>query len=71
MTIDWKRKLCSRKLWAAVMAAVFALMTALFGENLPPEMTDVMKTGIGGLTAYIFGESAVDAARVLTGGRKE
>ena len=33
MTIDWKRKLCSRKLWAAVMAAVFALMTALFGET--------------------------------------
>lgn len=64
-TVNWKQKLSSRKLWAAVLAAVFALLTALFGEELPAEMVEVLKTGIYGLIAYIFGEGVVDVARIL------
>lgn len=65
MHIDWKQKLSSRKLWAAVLAAVFAVAVALFGEELDAEAVDVLQTGIYGLIAYIFGEGVVDAARML------
>lgn len=64
-TVNWKHKLSSRKLWAAILAAVFALLTALFGEELPAEMVEILKTGIYGLIAYIFGEGVVDVARIL------
>lgn len=63
--INWKQKLSSRKLWAAVMAAVFAVVAAMLGEELPAEMVTVLRTGIYGLIAYIFGEGAVDVARIF------
>ena len=63
--VNWRQKLCSRKLWAAVLAAVFAVAVAIFGENLSADVVDVLKTGIYGLIAYIFGEGAVDVARVI------
>ena len=69
-TVNWKQKLSSRKLWAALLAAVFALLTALFGEELPAEMVTVLRTGIYGLIAYIFGEGAVDVARVIAGNKQ-
>lgn len=62
---DIMRKLSSRKLWAAVGAAAIALFTGLTVDALPPELLSVVKTGIYGLISYIFGESAVDLARVL------
>lgn len=63
--IDWKQKLSSRKLWAAVLCAVFAVVTAIFGEDLSPEIVEVLKTGIYGLISYIFGEGVVDVVRIL------
>lgn len=65
MSINWKQKLSSRKLWAAVLAAVFAAAVALFGEELDAETVDVLQTGIYGLIAYIFGEGVVDVARII------
>ncbi|MBE6599522.1 MAG: hypothetical protein E7638_08785 [Ruminococcaceae bacterium] len=64
--VNWRQKLSSRKLWAAVLAAVFAVVTASFGDSLSAETVDVLKTGIYGLIAYIFGEGVVDAARAIT-----
>lgn len=63
--IDWKRKLSSRKLWAAVLCAVFAVVTAIFGDSLSAETVEVLKTGVYGLIAYIFGEGVVDAVRIF------
>lgn len=63
--IDWKRKLSSRKLWAAVIAAVLAVIAAVFGGDLEPETVDMIKAGIYSLVAYVFGEGAVDVARVI------
>ncbi len=71
MSINWKQKLSSRKLWAAILAAGFAVAVALFGEELDAETVDVLKTGIYGLIAYIFGEGVVDAARVLGQSKKD
>lgn len=72
--IDWRQKLSSRKLWAAVICAVFAIVTAIFGEELSAETVEVLKTGIYGLIAYIFGEGVVDVARIIgdaVGAKKE
>ena len=57
--MDWKRKLASRKLWAAVAGFAAALLTA---ENL--------NAAVGILGTYIIGEGIADACRCL-GGRKE
>ncbi len=65
MSIDWKGKLCSRKLWAALLAAGLAASAAIFGDNMATETVEMLKTGIYGLIAYIFGEGVVDAARLL------
>lgn len=63
--IDWMAKLGSRKLWCAIAAGVVMVFTALCGEDLTPEMVDIIKSGVGVLAAYIFGESAVDIARQM------
>ena len=74
VVINWRQKLSSRKLWAAVICAVFAIVTAIFGEELSAETVEVLKTGIYGLIAYIFGEGVVDVARIIgdaVGAKKE
>lgn len=62
MNIDWKRKLTSRKFWAAVCNFVAMLIVAFGGS----EQTAVQVTGIimAGATviAYIIAEGLVDAA---------
>lgn len=63
--INWKQKLSSRKLWAAVAAAVLAVIAAVFGGDLSAETVDMIKTGIYSLVAYVFGEGAVDFARII------
>jgi hypothetical protein len=67
----WKQKLSSRKLWAAVAAAVLAVITAIFGDNLNAETVNMIKTGIYSLVAYVFGEGAVDVARIIAGKKTE
>lgn len=63
--VNWKQKLSSRKLWAAVAAAVLAVIAAVFGKDLSAETVDMIKTGIYSLVAYVFGEGAVDFARII------
>lgn len=60
---NWAAKLTSRKLWCAIAAGVVMALTVLFGDGLTPEMVGIIRSGIGVLIAYIFGESAVDVAR--------
>ena len=59
--IDWKRKLTSRKFWAAVVGFVTALMMG-FGaaESTAAEVTSIITAGAT-LIAYIIGEGIVDA----------
>ena len=62
MGIDWKRKLSSRKFWAALAGFVGAV--AVFcgaGESVITEIT-AMITAAGVLAVYILGESIVDSA---------
>ncbi len=62
--IDWKQKLSSRKLWAALVGVVVGLAAALgIEENDFAQIAGVV-TSAASVLAYIFGETKVDAARL-------
>ena len=66
MTIDWKRKLTSRKFWVAVVAFITPLMLA-FGvaEDNVTQIVAIVMAGADVL-AYIIAEGMVDAANTKT-----
>lgn len=66
MKIDWKRKLTSRKFWAAVVGFVTPLLIA-FGVS-DGDVTQIVSIIMAGATliAYIIGEGLTDAAAVNT-----
>lgn len=62
--IDWKRKLTSRKLWAAVASFVSMMIVALGGaEAQATQVTALIMAGAS-VIAYIIGEGLTDAANV-------
>lgn len=62
MSIDWKRKLTSRKFWVAVADFVVMLLIA-FGvaETEAMQISAIIMAGAG-VIAYIVGEGLTDAA---------
>jgi hypothetical protein len=66
MKIDWKRKLTSRKFWAAVVGFVTPLLIA-FGVS-DGDVTQIVSIIMAGATliAYIIGEGLTDVAAVNT-----
>ena len=62
---NWKSKLSSRKLWAAIVAVLVVILTVFVGEDLTPELTSALECIVFTAVAYIFGEGAVDIARVI------
>ena len=66
MRIDWKRKLTSRKFWAAVADFVGMLLIALkVDEGSTVQITALIMAGAGAI-AYIIGEGLTDAANADT-----
>ena len=65
--MNWKKKLSSRKLWAAVVGVVVGL-AAVFGisENEYAQIAGVVGSVVS-VVSYIFGEASVDAAREKDG----
>ena len=61
-----KQKLTSRKLWAAILVGMAALVAGLFGGELSPETVAALRCAVTAAVAYIFGEGAVDAVRLLS-----
>ena len=62
MGIDWKRKLTSRKFWAAIAEFVTMLIIALKGtQETATQVTALIMAG-GAVIAYIIGEGLTDAA---------
>lgn len=60
MKIDWKRKLTSRKFWAAVVAFVTMLFVALGKDaDKAQQVTGLIMAGAS-IIAYIFGEGLAD-----------
>lgn len=66
--IDWKAKLSSRKLWAAVIAVIMVIAVAVFKETLSADLVDLIGKAVLALCVYIFGESGVDIARAIWNG---
>ena len=62
---NWKSKLSSRKMWAAIVAVLVVILTIFVGEDLTPELTSALECIVFAAVAYIFGEGAVDIARVI------
>lgn len=61
MKIDWKRKLTSRKFWAAVAGFVSMLMMAIReGAPTAQTVTGLIMAGAS-LIAYIIGEGLADS----------
>lgn len=60
--MNWKKKLSSRKLWAAIVGVVVGLATA-FGldESEWVQIAGVVTSAVS-VVAYIFGEAKIDAA---------
>ncbi len=62
MKIDWKRKLTSRKFWAAVVGFVTPTMIAAgAADSTVTQVTAIIMAGAT-LIAYIIGEGMTDAA---------
>ena len=62
MEIDWKRKLTSRKFWAAIAQFVSMLIIAFHGaEQTATQVTAIIMAGAA-VVAYILGEGLTDAA---------
>ena len=59
--IDWKRKLTSRKLWAAIALFVSGLLTTLGYKDLAVQIAGCIMQ-FGAVAAYIAGEGYADAA---------
>lgn len=69
MQIDWKRKLSSRKLWAAV-AGIVAGLAMVFGldEGTISNVAGAVVSAAS-LVTYIITEGKVDAASAGRGGQ--
>lgn len=64
MNIDWKKKLTSRKFWAAVCSLVAQMVVAFGGsEDQSVRITALIMAGAT-VIAYIIGEGLIDAANV-------
>lgn len=62
MSEDLKRKLTSRKFWAAVAVFVAGMIKAFGGaESVAAEVTALIMAGAA-VVAYIIGEGLIDAA---------
>jgi len=60
--MDWKRKLTSRKFWAAVAEFVAMLIVALKGSQETATQVVALIMAGAGVIAYIVGEGLIDAA---------
>lgn len=64
--IDWKRKLTSRKFWAAIAEFVTLMVVAFHGtQETATQVAAIIMAGAA-VVAYIVGEGMVDASNAKT-----
>ena len=61
--IKWKRKLTSRKFWAAIIGFITTLLVAFNVPTLKVEQVIAIISSVSVLVAYIIGEGLVDSTR--------
>lgn len=62
MDIDWKRKLTSRKFWAAIALFVSGCIVAFSGDKETAEIVSGLIMQGAAVVAYIVGEGLADSA---------
>ena len=62
MDIDWKRKLTSRKFWAAIALFVSGCIVAFSGDKETAEIVSGLIMQGAAVMAYIIGEGLADSA---------
>lgn len=61
--INWKQKLSSRKLWAALVGVVVGVAMAFgLSESEWAQVAGIVTSAVS-VVGYIFGEASVDAAK--------
>jgi hypothetical protein len=60
--MDWKRKLTSRKFWAAVAGFVTGVVVFIKSPTSSPEAITSLIMSAGTLIAYIIGEGLADSS---------
>ena len=69
--VNWKQKLTSRKLWAAVVGVIVGLAAAFgIGENEYAQIVGIVGSVVS-VVSYILGEAQVDAAGAANAADKE
>lgn len=61
MKIDWKRKLTSRKWWAAIISLVISIAVIFNVDNASTERITALITAASTVIAYTLSEGFVDA----------
>ncbi|MCM1328850.1 MAG: hypothetical protein NC253_05350 [Ruminococcus sp.] len=69
--IDWKRKLSSRKFWAAVSGVVISVMIIFGADSGSQEKIAGAITSAGVLVTYILAESGTDKAALENEDKEE
>lgn len=64
MSVDWKRKLTSRKFWVAIVGLVTGLLLANKVDAETVEKVSGIIMSFASVVAYIIGEGLIDAASI-------
>ena len=64
MNINWKRKLSSRKFWAAVSGVIISVMIMFNATSESQEKVAGLITSTAVLSSYIFMEGSTDKAAI-------
>ena len=64
MKIDWKRKLSSRKFWAAVSGVIISVMVAFGADAGAQEKVTGVIAATGTLAIYMLAEGSTDKAAI-------
>ena len=64
MNVDWKRKLTSRKFWAAVSGVIISVMIAFNANAETQEKVAGVISATGTLAIYMLAESSTDKAAI-------
>lgn len=71
MKIDWRRKLSSRKFWAAVAGVIISVMVTFNVDAVTQERVAGVISAAGTLAVYMLAESTADKAPVKKNNEKK
>lgn len=60
MNVDWKRKLTSRKFWAAAAGFIAGIVIYVQNPEKSPEAVSGIIMSLGAVVSYIIGEGLAD-----------